>query len=115
MNALEIRPRATLADWRSPPANRWAFHHVRELIPTADIPNDSGRERELDVEPSAFDTAFESPQAEPDSGETLTLDAFLRDFVTDCFVIVHRGRIVFEFYRTGMRLQMPHILMLVSK
>ena len=33
-------PRATLENWRSAPHSRWAFHHVRELIPTADIPND---------------------------------------------------------------------------
>jgi hypothetical protein len=33
-----MNPQATLANWRSAPYNRWAFHHVRELIPTADIP-----------------------------------------------------------------------------
>jgi hypothetical protein len=26
----------TLANWQDPPFNRWAFQHVRELIPTAD-------------------------------------------------------------------------------
>jgi hypothetical protein len=30
----------TLANWRTSPFNRWAFHHVRELIPSADISND---------------------------------------------------------------------------
>ena len=30
----------TLANWRTPPNHRWAFHHVRELIPTAEIAND---------------------------------------------------------------------------
>ena len=27
----------TLENWRLPPFNRWAFQHVRELIPTATI------------------------------------------------------------------------------
>ena len=27
----------TLANWQDPPFNRWAFQHVRELIPTARI------------------------------------------------------------------------------
>jgi hypothetical protein len=27
----------TLANWRTAPFNRWAFHHVRELVPLADI------------------------------------------------------------------------------
>src|SRR5215469_5464008 len=29
--------RVTLANWQEPPFNRWAFQHVRELIPTARI------------------------------------------------------------------------------
>ena len=29
--------RATHADWLTPPVNRWAFRHVRELIPTARV------------------------------------------------------------------------------
>ena len=28
--------RVTLANWQDPPFNRWAFQHVRELIPTSD-------------------------------------------------------------------------------
>ena len=29
--------RVTLANWQDPPFNRWAFQHIRELIPTARI------------------------------------------------------------------------------
>ena len=39
MNPQLISP-ATLANWRSAPYNRWAFQHVRELIPSAEIAND---------------------------------------------------------------------------
>jgi hypothetical protein len=28
---------ATLANWRTPPFNRWAFQHVREIVPSAEI------------------------------------------------------------------------------
>src|SRR5580698_4831054 len=28
----------TLANWQDPPFNRWAFQHVRELIPSHPIP-----------------------------------------------------------------------------
>ena len=34
--------RVTLANWQDPPFNRWAFQHVRELIPTARIPRGDG-------------------------------------------------------------------------
>ena len=27
----------TLANWRNAHWNRWAFHHVRELLPTAEL------------------------------------------------------------------------------
>jgi hypothetical protein len=29
----------TLANWRQAPFSLWAFQHVRELVPSADIPN----------------------------------------------------------------------------
>jgi len=32
--------RVTLENWRRSPFNRWSFQHVRELVPSADIPND---------------------------------------------------------------------------
>jgi CubicO group peptidase (beta-lactamase class C family) len=100
----------TLANWRSPPFNRWAFHHVRELIPSADIPNDPRRIRELPVEKRSIDL-----RVDPDSGEALDLDAFLRETDTDGMAIVHRGKLIFEHYANGMSAETPHILMSVSK
>src|ERR1700674_3484575 len=32
------RSRVTLANWQDPPFNRWAFRHMREIIPTQPIP-----------------------------------------------------------------------------
>jgi CubicO group peptidase (beta-lactamase class C family) len=101
---------ATLANWRSSPFNRWAFHHVRELVPSADIPNDWGRIRHLPSKACEFKLRIE-----PDAGEPLTLEAFLRETDTDGFIVLHRGRIVFESYANGMTPQTPHILMSVSK
>ncbi len=106
-----MNPGATLANWRTQPANRWAFHHVRELIPTADIPNDRRRVREL--EPRLSD--FPNLKIEPDSGEPLSLEDFLRETDTDGFIVLHRGRILFERYANGMSAETPHILMSVSK
>jgi CubicO group peptidase (beta-lactamase class C family) len=91
----------TLANWRTAPFNRWAFHHVRELIPSADIPNDPAKLRAL-------------PSARADV-EGMDLEAFLRDTDTDGMAIVQRGRLVFEHYANGMSDETPHILMSVSK
>ena len=105
-----MNPQVTLANWRSAPFNRWGFQHVRELIPSADIPNDPRRIRELQVEKRNIDVRIE-----PDSGEPLTLEQFLTETQTDALVILHRGRIIAEHYANGMTLETPHILMSVSK
>jgi CubicO group peptidase (beta-lactamase class C family) len=88
----------TLANWRTAPFNRWAFHHVRELIPSADIPNDPARVRSLPPHEVEFD-----------------LESFLRETDTDGMAIVHRGRLVLEHYANGMTDETPHILMSVTK
>jgi CubicO group peptidase (beta-lactamase class C family) len=101
----------TLANWRTAPFNRWAFHHVRELIPSADIPNKLDSVRKLEAQ--AVD--FSSLRIDPDSGEALGLEGFIRETDTDGMAIVHRGRLVFERYGNGMTHETPHILMSVSK
>ena len=87
----------TLANWRTAPFNRWAFHHVRELIPSADIAHGA------------------QARALPEAFADLGLDAFLRETDTDGLAVVHRGRLVFERYANGMTQETPHILMSVSK
>lgn len=89
---------ATLSNWRAAPHNKWAFHHVRELIPTADIANDPRRIRDF---PAAPQELFE--------------DSFLADTDTDGIVVLHRGKLVFERYFNGMTPETPHILMSVTK
>jgi len=91
----------TLANWRASPFNRWGFHHVRELIPSADIAHDPARQSTFVVEPENFEMPW------------------FRDFLaktdTDGLAIVHRGRLVFEHYANGMSAETAHILMSVSK
>ena len=101
----------TLANWRNSPFNRWAFHHVRELIPSADIASDPARIRPLPSVPRDFSQL----RVDPDAGEALDLDAFLRETDTDGIAILHRGKLVFERYANGMTHETPHILMSVSK
>jgi len=94
----QSKNQATLANWRTAPHNHWAFHHVRELIPTADIANDPARVRAL---PAAPQELFE--------------DDFLAETDTDGIVVLRRGKLVFERYFNGMTPEMPHILMSVTK
>ena len=93
--------RATLTNWRQAPFSRWAFHHVREIVPTANIANEPAAVRELP------------------SGEADLFGARLEEAVTgmanDALVILHRGHLVHESYRNGMTAEDPHILFSVSK
>ena len=99
-----------LGNWQDPPYNRWAFQHVRELIPTARIRRGDGAARRL-------------PRAERDlsgiryrsDGRELTVLEMLAESYTDGFLVLHRGRIVTEQYFNGMRPDTPHLLMSVSK
>jgi CubicO group peptidase (beta-lactamase class C family) len=101
----------TLANWRTAPFNRWAFHHVRELLPTADIPNDPENVRNLPVRPAGL----EELRIARDTGKALTFNQALEATSTDGIVVIHRGSIVFERYFNGMTKHSPHILMSVSK
>jgi CubicO group peptidase (beta-lactamase class C family) len=103
-------PQVTLANWREAPYNRWAFHHVRELIPSAEIAHDPARVRALERRPRDLDVRIE-----PDAGEPLSLAQFLAETQTDGFVVLHRGVLIYEHYDPGMPATAPHILMSVSK
>lgn len=101
----------TLANWRTAPFNKWAFHHVREIVPSADIPND----------PDAVTALPEAPEdlsrlgTVDEAGRSHDLDGFLAATDTDALVVLKGGRIVHESYASGMDRGTPHILMSVSK
>src|SRR5262245_16259562 len=101
----------TLANWRTAPFNQWAFHHVRELLPTADIPHDATNVRELPVK-MAF---LEGVRITGAGAKELSLDQALKATNTDSLVILHRGSIVLERYFNGMSEHSPHIFMSVTK
>ncbi len=100
----------TLGNWQEPPFNRWAFQHIRELIPTVKISRGDGRPRSLPrAERDLSGLPFRSGDRE------LTVGEMLADTHTDGFLVLHRGRIVTEQYFNGMSPDTPHLLMSVSK
>jgi len=96
----------TLANWRTPPFHRWAFQHVREIVPSAGIAHDPA-----DVWALPGGGADLSGAIYPGGGLAEAMAAT----ATDALVVVHRGRVVFEHYAHGMTADTPHILMSVSK
>ena len=101
----------TLANWRQAPFSRWAFHHVRELVPSAEIANDPDDVHEWPIDRVEIgDVPIEADGVRP-----LSFDEFLVDTSTDGIVVASGGRIIFERYANGMTETTPHILMSVSK
>lgn len=100
----------TLANWQRPPFNRWAFQHVRELIPTARISRGDGPTWELPRSERDLDgIRFTTRTREHTVGE------LLEQTYTDGFLVIHQDQIVAERYFNGMRPDTPHLLMSVSK
>lgn len=99
----------TLAHWQDPPYNRWAFQHVRELVPTVRIrraPQPGG----LRSDPGDLgDLLFRHGNRE------LSVDDMLAETFTDGFLVLHRGRVLYERYLNEMEPDTPHLLMSVSK
>lgn len=100
----------TLGNWRKPPFNRWAFKHVQEIVPAAEIANDPRHVRDLPSRPLDF-SGFRVDAG----GEMLDLATFLERTDTDGLVVLHDGGIVQEYYGDGMQPSTPHIMMSVSK
>lgn len=100
----------TLANWQDAPYLRWAYVHVRELIPTAaisrgDVPVTPLPRAERDVDGLEFRLR----------DERHTVSEMLASTDTDGFLVLHRGRILAERYGGAMTETTPHLLQSVSK
>ncbi len=101
----------TLANWRQPPWNCWAFHHVPEVLPVTRIAHDAARVSALPRAATALgDLEFQGP-----GGERWTLARLLPQTATDGFLVLQRGGIAFEWYGNGLKHSDPHIVFSVSK
>lgn len=113
MKTFPASPEAqvNLANWRTPPFNKWGFHHVCEIVPSADIPASASECQRLETD----DYDLNDLMVPDVSQGGLSFDAYLQHSHTDGLVILHHGKIIHETYANGMTARTPHILMSVSK
>ncbi len=107
---FEAGRQVTLDNWQDGPHNRWAFQHVRELIPTAEIGRSTGLIRRLprderDLDPLIFRI----------NNEDITIAELLENSCTDAFLVLFQGRLITERYFNEMTPATTHLLMSVSK
>jgi CubicO group peptidase (beta-lactamase class C family) len=100
--------RATLANWRQPPQNIWAFRHVDQIIATKKIsaaaPAPLDRGEMLDI--AAVQFTFE--------GRQWSCGGVLEETDGDGLLVLKGGKVVHEGYRHGDAAA-RHILFSVSK
>ena len=96
-----------LANWQDPPHNRWAFQHVRELVPTARI------ERSADAAAAAAGRAAR-PRRRAGRRADGVEEALAASYA-DGLLVLQDGAIRAERYLNGLTPSRPHLLMSVSK
>lgn len=99
-----------LANFQFGPHNRWAFSHMREVIPTVNIPHDHRRVLALDKSPLASENWPIDFQGREQSLDEIAAQQFI-----DGVLVIKDGRIVVEKYYGELRPERPHLMMSVTK
>ena len=102
--------RIPMIDWDRPPWNRWAFQHVRELLPTAAI----RRADKASALPAASGDLSGLSYAGIDGHQT-SFAQMLDDTYTDAILVWKAGKTLHESYHNGMTDRSLHLLQSVSK
>jgi CubicO group peptidase (beta-lactamase class C family) len=99
-----------LSNWRLPGMCEWAFHHVREIVPTELIPrgDDVSPLPRADVDLNGFEVSGLG-------NESWSLPRWLRETGSDALLVAHRGKLVHEWYVDPAIEMNPHIVFSVSK
>jgi hypothetical protein len=93
------------------PYTRWAFSHIRELVPTANVSRGEAPTTALPrSERNLSDVAFTTLD-----GKSVTFNDALALTFTDGILVLHKGEIVFEKYFGAGSPQRPHIAFSVTK
>lgn len=93
------------------PNARWAFHHMRELGPTATVWHGPANPSPLAQAPREL----EQLRFDDGQGRQVSLLDWQKSTYTDALVVLHRGKIIYERYDAGMKPWQPHALWSMSK
>lgn len=96
--------------WDLPPYHRWTFQHIREMTATAQVWRGPGPAMPLEIGLQPLEQVSLAA-----NGKEQTVAQFLDGSFTDGFLVLHRGRIVFERYMNGLKPHGQHLAMSVTK
>ena len=98
------------ANWQFGPLNRWAYTHMREILPTKEIPNEPRNIRPIPGIEDAADTLLVTID-----GERRPLSALMVELYVDGILVIRDGRAVVERYDGTLTPNRTHLLWSVSK
>jgi len=95
------------------PQARWAFQHMRELLPSRNVPRGSGTPSMLppgeDLRAAIDALRFRGPEGEQSFAQ------YLDSTYADGTLMLLDGQLIYEAYAPGMQAQQPHMLWSLSK
>lgn len=100
----------TLQNWRKYPYNCWAFVNVRNLIPTAEIDNDPNTKIKIEKNLTNLNDMLIKHK-----NSSANLQNILKKCDTDAFLVMHRGKLIFEYFNNFTNYYTPHIVFSISK
>jgi CubicO group peptidase (beta-lactamase class C family) len=98
-------------DWDRPPWNRWAFQHIREIVPTVEVWRGNGHRRPL----ARAERDLDALAVEDSMGRPATLAALLDETYTDGFLVLKDGAVVYERFFNGMDERTLHLSQSMAK
>ena len=103
-------PGLTGETWQFGPLNRWAYTHIREILPTKEIPNDIDRVIPIPgIEKAASDLRVRI------DGDSLQLSEAMKRQYVDGILVIRDGRAIVEVYDGTLTAERTHLLWSVSK
>lgn len=93
------------------PNSRWGFQHIRELGPTANVWR--GKAAVSPLPQAAHQLG--NIEFRDNSGKQVSLAEWQKNTYTDGLLVLHKGKIVYQQYYSGLRAETPHALWSLSK
>ena len=97
--------RVTLANWQDAPHNRWSFHHLREVVPTARVARSTDPPFAL---PEALAAVAQLPVTRSD-GSPSTVGDVMATTTTDAWMALSNGQVLAEAYPGPMPPDSTHL------
>ena len=106
-NPVDISHQVTLENWRKYPFTKWSFVNVRNIIPNAEIQTCNNQEPNFDKKHQNLLHL----QINHD-GKTKDLSEVLKLCDTDAFLVMSKGKLIFEYLINLLTIILPILFFL---